>query len=74
MSSSTQGWIARYKNLDNLIAVRVQVPLSRCKSNSITPTVATGHQSVKRGEKMVTGSLNWNPIEHESMDSASQDV
>jgi hypothetical protein len=49
--------MARYKNLDNLISVRVQVPLSRCKSNSITPTVATGHQSVKRGEKMLAASL-----------------
>lgn len=61
-------------NLDNLVIVRVQVPLPRCRGNSITPTVATSHQSVKRGEKAVTGSLIWNPVEQESMDSVSKDV
>lgn len=61
-------------NLDNLIIVRVKVPPYRCSSESITPTVATSHQSVKRGEKAVTGSLIWNPVEQEPMDSASKDV
>ncbi|WP_323201344.1 hypothetical protein [Nostoc sp. UHCC 0251] len=28
-----------------------EVPLRKCNGNSITPTVATSHQSVKRGEK-----------------------
>lgn len=40
----------------------------------MTPTVATGSQSVKRGKKAVTGSLTWNPAEHESMDSESEVV
>jgi hypothetical protein len=61
-------------NLDNLITVRVQVPLSKCRSNRITPTVATGSQSVKRGEK----ASSWQPhpvaAEHESMDSESKGV
>lgn len=43
-------------------------------SNSITPTVATGSQSVKRGEK----AISWKPhpvdAEHESMDSESEAV
>jgi hypothetical protein len=54
--------------------MRVKVPPYRCSSDSITPTVATSHQSVKRGEKAVTGSLIWNPVEHEPMDSVSEDV
>jgi hypothetical protein len=66
--------MSRCKNLDNLISVRVQVPLSRCKSNSITPTVATGHQSVKRGEKVLAASLKRRSIEHESTDSESKDA
>ena len=49
-------------------------PSPRCRGNSITPTVATGHQSVKRGEKAVTANLTSNPVEQESMDSESKDV
>ncbi len=54
--------------------MRVQVPPRRCSGDSITPTVATSPQSVKRGEKAVTGSLIWNSVEHEFMDSESKDV
>ena len=49
-------------------------PSPRCRGNSITPTVATGHQSVKRDEKAVTTNLTSNPAEQESMDSESEDV
>jgi len=79
MSSNTQGQkggltFQQDVNPYNLIIVRVKVPLPRCKGKSITPTVATSHQSVERGEKAVTGSLIWNLVEHESMDSESKDV
>jgi hypothetical protein len=66
------GW--RGLNLDNLIIVRVEVPLPKCWGNSMIPTVATGPQSVKRDQKAVTGSLIQNPVEHESMDSESEGV
>lgn len=69
--SGTDG---KAKNLDNLIIVRVKVPPRRCSDDSITPTVATSPQPVKRGEKAVTGSLIWKSAEQESMDNASEDV
>jgi hypothetical protein len=61
-------------NLDNLVTVRVKVPLPLCWGNSITPTVENGRQSVKRGKKAITRSFNGNPVEHVSMDSVSEDV
>jgi TIR domain len=50
------------------------LPDRLARGNRISPTVATGPQSVKRGEKVATASLKQNPIEHESMDSASEGV
>jgi hypothetical protein len=39
---------------DNLIFVQVKLLLLRCRGHSVSPAVATDHQSAKRGEKAVT--------------------
>lgn len=38
------------------------------------PQMKVATSSVKRGEKEVTGSLNWNPFEQEPMSNESEDV
>jgi|SRR5579883_480943 len=72
METFRDGW--QGLNLDNLMIVRVKVPLPKCRGKSTIPTVATGHQSVKRDRKVVSGSPIWKPIKQDSMSSVSEDV
>ena len=48
---------------DNFLSVQVQFLPLRWRGESISPTVATDHQSVKRGEKAVTWHPTRNPVE-----------
>jgi hypothetical protein len=82
MGSDTQGRMARFepRQLNHREGFVVS-SAERCKSlstgassNSITPTVATGPQSVKRGEKAISWKPHLVAAEHESMDSASEAV
>jgi Protein of unknown function (DUF2887) len=43
------GTTSKGQPLTTLFPMGVKVPSSRCRSDSISPTVATSHQSVKRG-------------------------
>ena len=48
---------------DNFISVQVQFLPLRCRGDSVSPWVATDHQSQKRGEKAVTQNPSENPVE-----------
>ena len=48
---------------DNFIFVQVQFLPLKCRGESLSPAVATDHQSAKRGEKAVTWNPTRNPVE-----------
>ena len=45
-------------NLVTQLFMRVQAPPSRCRSDSVSPRLATGSQGLKRGSTAEPGSLN----------------
>src|SRR5712692_8324482 len=51
------------RSFDNFISVQVQFLPLRCRGDSVSPAVATDHQSAKRGEKAVTQHPSGNPVE-----------
>ena len=48
---------------DNLLSVQVSFLPLRCRGESLSPAVATDHQSAKRGEKAVPQHPTGNPVE-----------
>jgi len=77
MSNYTQGWVADLEpnNRGKVWQLndhegeysKVKVPLRKCNGKSITPRVATSHQSLKRGKKEVKlVAQNWFPLSKNS--------
>jgi hypothetical protein len=57
-------WRQKAKGLfDNCTFVQVKFLPPKCRDDSASPTVATDHQSVKRGGKAVTRNPTGNPVE-----------